>query len=65
MITRTSLGVLEMFSLTQTFSLLEKGLGVQFIFSIPQLELQKNVANSKDKECSHPLPLTREKKNVL
>lgn len=47
------------------FFLFGKELRVQFIFSISQLELQKNVANSKDKNCSHPLLLTREKKSVL
>lgn len=38
-----------------------KELKTKFAFSIIQLELQKNVPNFKDTDCSHPLPLTREK----
>lgn len=38
-----------------------KQLKTKFVFSIMQLELQKNVANCKDTDCSHPLPLTRQK----
>lgn len=62
---RTSSGVLEMFPISQAFSPFETELRVQFIFSILQLELQKNVANCKDKDCTRPLPLTTEKKSVL
>lgn len=62
--TRTS-GVLKIFPISQAFSPFETGLGVQFIFSILQLELQKIVTNCEDKDCSHPLPLTREEKSVL
>lgn len=65
MMTRTFSGVLKMFPISQAFSPFETELRVQFFFSILQLELQKNVANHKDKDCSHPLPLTREKKSVL
>lgn len=65
MMTRTSSGVLEIFSISVAFSLFETELRVQFVFSFLQLEFQKNVANCKDKDCSHPLPLTGEKKSVL
>lgn len=62
MMTKTIAEVLETFPISWAFFPFETELRVSFIFSILQLELHKNVANCKDKGCSHPLPLTKEKK---
>lgn len=62
MMTKTISGCLEIFPVTWAFSPFETESRVPFIFSILQLELHKNVANCKDKDGSHLLPLTRGKK---
>lgn len=59
--TRTS-GVLEMFPISQAFSPFVTVKSAVYLF---HSTIRTSEKCGKDKDCSHPLPLTREKKCVL